>query len=300
MFADWSQISLFFWEELRGDLRHLHLHIDQDSSCSRNRPTADQGWKILFPDLMESKKGPQAPKEAKGYKSAKTARPQTNPMWDAQFDDKSIFTSVRSLVEVLNQEPAKLATDRRDHDPSKRALACSATPVVCPSNNKVRDWTPFACWAFLEPIYVKRYRSDLFASVAGHLRFRLHSGLAPFVSADSQTRLGASGSVSIDSSYPWPDGIIITQDSLSSSALDVDISSMERSTRSRFLTEKHNKEIQRLITSWENSEVAHTDGGPPGSVDFEISRALNVLIQVCLIFLSYLFSLFDLFLGHRT
>ena len=136
----------------------LHLHIDQDLSSGRHKPTTNQGWKILFPDSMESKNGPQSPKELKGYKSAKMAHPKTKPIWEAQFDNKSIFTSVRSLVKVLNQEPAKLATNCQDQESSKCAHVCSAAPVVRPSSNKVRDWTPFTCWSFLETIYVKCYR----------------------------------------------------------------------------------------------------------------------------------------------
>lgn len=258
------------------------------------RPRNDQGWKVFFPDHMDTKKGPQSERETKGFKCAKLKRPDSNPMWAAGYHDKTIFTSVRSLIDTIGQEPAKLATERRHEDLCKRALACSSIPVVRPSQNKLRDWTPVSCWAFLEVIFVKGYRSDLLSSIAGHIRLKLQNGLASFVVSDSQTRLGPSGSLTVNSSFPWPDGLVVTTHSLVPSAVNVDISDMERTKRCRIMTESHHKGIQRLINIWETSELSLNDAGPRGTVDSDISKALDMLILV-----SFLFPLIITLLSFR-
>ena len=260
----------------------LQLHLELDPVEGGERPTNDIGWKCLFPDGMEAKKGPEQIKEIKGYKSAKIRRPTDNPMWEAGHDDKEIFSSVRALLPVLDQDRAKLSTERRHANPCYRALACTSTPVVRPSNNKNRDWTPVASWAFLEMIYVARYHQKLFTSVAGHIRFHIQNGLGPYVASDSQTRFGSSGALTVDLTYPWPDCLVITEKSLEPAALAVNIADMERSKRSQLMSEACRVEIQRLIQIWEDSAVARSDLGPDGSIDWDISQALDKLILVSL------------------
>ena len=247
-----------------------------------DRPTNDEGWKILFPDGLDNKKSITELKVTKAFKASKTERSKSNPLWKSGMNDIDIFTSVQQLFPVLGQSRVKINLDRRHAKSAVRALVVMSVPYNSESANRPRDWAPICAWAIAEFAYVKLYRQELLQGPAGAVRLSISNIFDKFARTPTQTIIGPSGRLATDTHFAWCDQLVV-QDPDEVLKMTHEIDAGNATSR---LSEQENilnmqNEIQRITAIWENSALCCNSMGGDNEINKDISDVLGKLIHVC-------------------
>ena len=149
------------------------------------------------------------------------------------------------------------------------------------SSNHYRDWTPICAWAIAEYAFVKQYRQKLLEGPAGAICVSFTNIFNMFACSANQATIGATGQLTSNSKFSWCDQLIVkdTDEVLKTTgAIDAEKAATRLSEQDR--VQNRIAEIQRLTNIWENSPLCHNPLGKEGSVDKNISDALDKLIWV--------------------
>jgi len=238
----------------------------------------------LFSAELEKKNG-KFPADGNTTKRYKTKKPEPDfsPFRKAKKTDADITEAVNALFSIMVQPPAKRNTERRSNDPATRALIVTTATWSPDSRARRRDWIPIACWAVLEYYWVRGYRAALFnkIQVARIIRKDLSDLYRPFIISDQMVLTPAVG-ITTSNEFPWWDMIspIQSDDTMTR----ISIAEVKMETEASSLWDKYDKEMRKIISMVQRSDVAHNNAGPANSVDSTVRGHLESLLLVSIDF----------------
>jgi len=276
------QVGLKLYQIARTDLVKLQDALQKSGVLAGQRPKGDEGWKVLFPDGLDSKTGVTEANVAKCFKATKATRAKYNPMKRQGMTDVDIYQAVKGLSPTYEQTRSKMALDRRHADSGVRALVVTSAPCNLQSANRLRDWTATLAWAVAEFAFVKEYREKLFTGPAGAIRLLLSQIFDLYAIPSSQANIAPGGGLVQDKKFAWCDMMVVKDaDTVLEHTRDIDSTAAASNISQQDAIKAMKSDIQRLINMWENSPSAYNSEGPPGSVDAKVASILSDLVEVC-------------------
>ena len=257
--------------------------LKREEDLATRRPKDDIQAKSLFPGQLDAAKLDKTKlnaqkREKASYKSPKTPRASSNPMWDDNLTDEGIYNAVTTLVKQWPQTEEQALNNRHDGDPAIRLLSVTTHAVTSAGKNTRRDYAGPCGWALAEAHIFPTYRPRILQGPSGQVRRLLKTALERFVRPWKTIK--SARQVVTNKYFQFWDGLTLDNVITTATANQMDSAALQVDSARLRAQQNDSKEIQRLVTLLEHSYLSRPFNGPHKVICENISENITSLIAV--------------------